>query len=279
MSTVDSVLLDRWATETKITYSQKVAKLKGKTREVYQGAKTFNFELFATEEADVGGARGQDINVTAQNASVLTATAQRLYKAYYIDDMDQAMVSFDYRNVITEKAVEAVNRAFDDTVLTAVQTAVSNSFGTNVTSLLPTANTLNYGGVVQFANALDLSDVDETERFLISGTTGYNQLIQDATFIDNFHVYNNAVSTGQIPGGQAAGFSVTKSTRVQQGSTSSYKRAVGFHKAAIGTLIAEDLSIDINWIAEKQSWLFVARMYVGSVVIDPLGIAYADITK
>lgn len=272
MATVDALFEERWSREARLEFAQMESKLKGKFNEVSDTAKTYNFQLFGHEEAKTSKARHADVEIQAQDATLIPVTAGLIYQSYMIDDWDTAQVNFDYRNVISKKAASAVWRKYDDKIITALAAS------TNSETTLPSANTLNFAGAVKMAETLDLQDVPDGNRFGVISSGAMTDLLTDSSYVNNFHFQNDAVKTGVAK--DVAGFDLIKHNRLPNGAAGSTERRCFFwHKDAVGVFTAKQFGVKIDWVPMKQGWLFTASMLVGVTIIDQKGVQYCDVTN
>lgn len=272
MATVDTLFEEKWAKEARLEFAQMESKLKGKFTEVSDKAKTYNFQLFTHEEAKTSKARHADVEITAQDATLIPVTAGLIYQSYMIDDWDTAQISFDYRNVISKKASSAVWRKYDDKIIAALAAS------TNSETTLPTANAFKFDGAVKMAETLDLQEVPDGNRFGAVSPGAMTDLLNDSTYVNNFHFRNEAVKTGVAK--DVAGFDLVKTNRLPNGAAGSTERRCFFwHKDAVGVFTAQDFKIKIDWVPHKIGWLFTASMLVGITIIDQKGVQFCDVTN
>lgn len=268
----EAAFVEKWNKEAVEIYQQTESKFAGKTTEIRDKTKTLHVPKFESTDAVSGKSRHQQVTITAQSTEDITVTATPIYKAYMIDDWDAAQSSYDYRSILSKQAANAVRRGFDDIIIAAFNAS------TNSEITLPTANTLNYAGVVKLGETLDLSEVPEEDRYLATSPGGMTDLLNDTTVINNFHFKNDAVSKGMLPG--IAGFDVFKTNRLPNGAAGSTERRVfGWHKGAVYTLIPQDFRVTISFENLHQGYALVASMMVGAKIHQQEGVQFADVTN
>jgi len=272
MSTVDVLFEESWNKEAKLEYTQMESLLKGKITEHRGPQKTHNFQLFTPTVAKTSKARHAEVEISAQDATLIPATVGLIYEAQMIDDWDAAQNSFDYRNVITKNVTAAVWKKYDDKIITALAASTSGE------TTLPTGNTFNYAAASKMAEVLDTQDVPMGDRFGLISAPAMRQLQNDSVYINNFHFKNEVVKTGIAR--DVAGFDLIKTNRLGNGAAGNTERRCYFwHKDAVGMHIAQDFKIKIDWVPTRQGYLFTASMLVGTVIIDNKGVQYCDVAN
>lgn len=275
-NTFDTVVEQKWSEEAHLVFEQKVSKFRGRTREMRANAKTGNFQVFTDTGYHTNKVRNAPIIIDAQNVQDVTVSSNLYYAARMIDRNDEALVNFDYRNVITEECVNQINHAIDDSIITALLAYSSTNQGAS----LPTAYTSNYAGMSWVAEQLDNADVPMEDRHCVLSPQGYrNELLTDSVFINNFHVYQGAIATGQIAGQDCAGLDTFWSTRLKlvSGGESGALTCYAWHKNALGLLISEDLIVSVDWVPQYLGFQFSASIQVGAVITDNTGVVAFDV--
>jgi hypothetical protein len=208
------------------------------------------------------------LNVTY---SQVTATLSDYIAAEYSDIFMQAKVNFDERRELVKVVSNAIGRRQDQLILDALTassaTSVSNDIGgtdtnMNVAKLRSAAQTLNANNVPMdgrhiIIHASSLASLLSETAVTSSDFNTVKALVQGEinTFLGfTFHVLGDRAEGGLIKDG------------------SNDRTCFAFHKDAVG--LAEGIApkTEINYVAEKTSFLIASMFSAGAVAIDDEGI-------
>jgi hypothetical protein len=208
------------------------------------------------------------LNVTY---SQVTATLSDYIAAEYSDIFMQAKVNFDERRELVKVVSNAIGRRQDQLILDALTassaTSVSNDIGgtdtnMNVAKLRSAAQTLNANNVPMdgrhiIIHASSLASLLSETAVTSSDFNTVKALVQGEinTFLGfTFHVLGDRQEGGLIKDG------------------SNDRTCFAFHKDAVG--LAEGIApkTEINYVAEKTSFLIASMFSAGAVAIDDEGI-------
>ena len=237
-----------------------------------QGAQTYTFPVFnRSGEATYGKAYGTPLNFTNSDVTKITVTAQPIYSAKLVDNLYQVYTDIDLRQAMTTQVIAEVRSAMDDVLITAL-----NASSNLVT--LPTANTFNQAGVAKLNTELNKKDVAMEGRYAVVSPEALNDLQADPNFSNNYWNQNGAVKDGIIE--QASGLRFVSSNRLPNGAGGGTQRRIfAWNKRRLGVFMPEDFQLAIEWNAERQSYQVVGKVQLAASIIDPLGVAVADITN
>ena len=271
---VDPTFTEQWYREAHLEFEQQESRLRPMVNETRFTGKTYHWPVYENESAIAGKARHADVNIITQVTKDVSATVEPIYAAYMIDDWDAARSSVDYRSVINKKAAGAIWRKYDDLVIDALNT------GQTTETTLADANQFSYNSAVSVAEVLDLNDVPSDMRYGLLSPGGCTDIQQDTTYINNFHNQNQIVRGGSqvIPG--VAGIDYVKTTRLPNGDAgATERRGFAWQKMALGVALAQDFRVTVDWVPEKQGYLFVASMVMAAKVFDDTGVVAFDVAN
>jgi|TARA_R110002049_G_scaffold187508_2_gene355765 hypothetical protein len=202
----------------------------------------------------------------------VTATMSDYNAAEYSDIFTSGKVLFDERAELVKAVSMAVGRRMDQLVIDAIDGAgtsltVANSIGGSTTNL-------NVDKVLETKKLMDQKGVPPEDRFFLCHANNMAAFLDDADVktIDTNTV--KALAQGSID--TFLGFKfIMVGDRTEGGLAvdgSSDRTCLAWHKNACGLAINMDKKTEINYIAEKSSFLVNSMFSAGSVGIDSEGI-------
>lgn len=242
---------------------------------------TVNFPSIGKGQAIV---RTPQTDVTPLNTafSTVSCTLTDYVAAEYSDIFDQQKVNFDERRELAQVVGSAIGRRQDQIILDALASASAGSSVANtvVTSGSATASDMNVGKIIAAAENLNKKNVPPTDRHLIMHASGLASLLADERAVSADYASIKALSQGGGQVGEFMGFQIhVLGDRDEGGLTidgSNDRLNFAFHKSAIGCGVGIAPKTEVNYIAEKTSFLVTSMLSMGAVAIDVDGIC--DIT-
>tara|TARA_R100000541_G_scaffold38122_1_gene45946 strand:- start:509 stop:1348 length:840 start_codon:yes stop_codon:yes gene_type:complete len=202
----------------------------------------------------------------------VTATMEDYNAAEYSDIFTSGKVLFDERAELVKAVSMAVGRRMDQLVIDAIDGAgtsltVANSIGGSTTNL-------NVDKVLETKKLMDQKGVPPEDRFFLCHANNMAAFLDDADVktIDTNTV--KALAQGSIDSFLGFKF-IMVGDRTEGGLAvdgSSDRTCLAWHKNACGLAINMDKKTEINYIAEKSSFLVNSMFSAGSVGIDGEGI-------
>ena len=139
------------------------------------------------------------------------------------------------------------------------------------------ASNLNIGKILAAKKALDAKNVPPSDRHFVIHANNLAGLLSDERAVSGDYQNLRALVAGDI--NSVLGFTFhTIGDRDEGGLplATNDRTCFAFHKSAVGCAVAMAPSTEINYIAEKTSFLVTAKLSMGAVAIDPEGIV--DVT-
>lgn len=197
-------------------------------------------------------------------ATSKSATIDTYSVGEYIDDFDALKTNVDLRSAYAESLAGAMNRAYDNAIITALDTSV----GAEILAAELSGNTLDKAGLLTIHKALNDQSVPMAERYIVCGPEAYNDVI---TSLANEVAgpFSQALVTGMLP--NAVGFNIIMSTGLSDGAASD-KKCYAFSKNAVGMAVGKDITTMVNYVPQKLSTLIASEFSGGAVVIDPKAV-------
>lgn len=221
-----------------------------------------------------GGTWVGEANTTMAHTNV-TATISTYSTGEYIDDFDALKTNVDLRGSYAASIAAAMNRAYDQTIIDALDEAHANTLASG--NKLDNVD-LTRDNLVEISRLLNSGDVPMDDRFLVIGPHALKDLMTDANIVSSdFGVISNqALSTGYIP--NLLGFNVIVSNLLSTG-TNSEVRGFAFHRDAVGMAVSKDITTLVNYVPQKLSTLIAAEFSAGAVAIDNAGIVSLEVNQ
>lgn len=208
------------------------------------------------------------LNVTY---SQVTATLSDYIAAEYSDIFMQAKVNFDERRELVKVVSSAIGRRQDQLILDALTassaTSVSNDIGGTDTNM-------NVAKLRSAAQTLNANNVPMEGRHIIIHASSLASLLSETAVTSSDFNTVKALVQGEINTFMGFTFHVlgdrTEGGLIKDGSND--RTCFAFHKDAVG--LAEGIApkTEINYIAEKTSFLIASMFSAGAVAIDDEGI-------
>ncbi len=193
----------------------------------------------------------------------------------YTDIFDQAEVNFDEKQELANVVAGAIGRRCDQIIIDAMDAST------------PLTTTVDAGasnlGIAQFIDAkVELIDqgVGSSDLYAVIEAQGLGGLLNDEKASSGDYQTIKALVNGDI--NTLSGFMVKViESRDEGGLTEAASKpdAWFYHKSAVGMAIGLDMSTEIDWIAERTSWLTNGKFKAGAVVRDEGGLVKVQYTK
>jgi len=196
-----------------------------------------------------------------------TATMENWNAPEYTDIFDQAEVNFDERNELASTIAMALGRRDDQLVIDA---AVNSG----------TTKTIAAGGVgltlakvTQASKKLNDDAVPGMDRTFVHSPAGLENLLNDSTVTNQDYNSVRLLMSGEI--NTFMGFTWKMIETRDEGGlpiAGSDRTCLAYHKAALGLAVNLDAKTEVNYIAQKTSWLCNGIYKAGAVARDAEGI-------
>lgn len=270
MATISPSFVTIFDSEVKQAY-QAARQLAGLVREKSVTGDTVKFNKLTKGVAAV---RTPQTEVTPMNLtySLVTATMTDYIASEYSDIFNQSHVSFSDRAELSSAVGNAIGRRMDQVVIDALDAATSVDVANTVAEdgTTGSASDMNTGKIRAAKAALDANNVPADNRVLLMHANSLEALLgqTSATSADFNSV--RALVDGSIS--TWLGFQVVMiGDRDEGGLTkdgSNDRLAYAFHKDALGMGVSMNQKTEINYIADKTSFLVSSMFGAGAVAID-----------
>ena len=222
----------------------------------------------------VATVRVPQTDVTPLNVgfSNVTLTLQDYNAAEYSDIFSQAKVNFDERQELVQVVAGAMGRRQDQMILDAL---AASSTSLTVANSIGGANTnMNVAKLREAKRLLDKGNVPPDGRHIIIHANGLANLLSETSVTSTDFNSVKALVQGEINTFLGFTFHVL-GDRSEGGLAidgSLDRTCFAFHKDAVGYGEGIGMRTEINYIAEKTSWLVNEVFSAGAIAIDAEGI-------
>ena len=222
----------------------------------------------------VATVRVPQTDVTPLNVgfSTVTLTLADYNAAEYSDIFSQAKVNFDERQELVQVVAGAMGRRQDQMILDALSGSstsltVANSIGGSTTNM-------NIAKLREAKRLLDKGNVPPDGRHIIIHANGLANLLSETSVTSSDFNSVKALVQGEI--NTYLGFTFHVLGDRSEGGLpidgSLDRTCYAFHKDAVGYGEGIAMRTEINYIAEKTSWLVNEVFSAGAIAIDDEGI-------
>lgn len=222
----------------------------------------------------VATVRVPQTDVTPLNVgfSSVTLTLADFNAAEYSDIFSQAKVNFDERQELVQVVAGAMGRRQDQMILDALSGSstsltVANSIGGSTTNM-------NIAKLREAKRLLDKGNVPPDGRHIIIHANGLSNLLSETSVTSSDFNSVKALVQGEI--NTYLGFTFHVLGDRSEGGLpidgSLDRTCYAFHKDAVGYGEGIAMRTEINYIAEKTSWLVNEVFSAGAIAIDDEGI-------
>jgi hypothetical protein len=204
--------------------------------------------------------------------SSVTLTLADYNAAEYSDIFSQAKVNFDERQELVQVVAGAMGRRQDQMILDAL--AASSTSLTVANSIGGSTTNMNVAKLREAKRLLDKGNVPPDGRNIIIHANGLSNLLSETSVTSSDFNSVKALVQGDINTFLGFQFHVL-GDRSEGGLAidgSLDRTCFAFHKDAVGYGEGIAMRTEINYIAEKTSWLVNEVFSAGAVAIDDEGI-------
>lgn len=218
-------------------------------------------------------------DVTPLNVSYsqVTASMSDFIAAEYSDIFSQAKVNFDERRELVQVVGNAIGRRMDQITIDALNAASGHTdVGTNVGG---TATNMNLAKLLAAKKALDAKNVPAEGRCMLIHANGLSALLDETELTSSDFATVKALAQGEI--NSFLGFKFIMLGDRDEGGLPlpSTRTNFAFHRDSVGLGVSIAQKTEINYVAEKTSFLVSSMFSAGAIAIDAEGIVKIAATE
>ena len=211
-----------------------------------------------------------------------TATLTNWNAPEYTDVFDAQDVNFDEKQELANTIAGALGRRTDQLVIDAMDASTPLT-STIATSVGGAGTNLNMAKIIKAQVSLRDQGVPNSDLFAAINALGLGGLLNDEKATSSDYQAVKALVNGDVD--TLAGFRfIILESRVEGGLTvgtagANIVDSYFFQRPAVGLAIGIDMKTEIDWIAERTSWLCNGMLKAGSVVRDEGGLVKVQYTQ
>jgi len=276
MSTqITNVFIEQFESEVHMAYQRMGSKLGGLVRKKAVKGDRTNFFKAGKGTAGTKTRHGLVPLMSIDHNSVECLLAD-YYAADYVDKLDELKINIDERRVVAQSGAAALGRKTDDLIVVSASAATANPV------IATGAAGLTQAKINTAFERFGRNDVpDDGQRYFLIPPEGWTDLL-------TINAFSSAdfVGPSELPykGGMVAkqwmSFTWIAFTGLADGAGGAAdSRCLAFHRSAIGFAMGQEVSTNVDWIAERHAHLITSSMSQGACNIDELGIQVVDILE
>jgi len=205
-----------------------------------------------------------DVTPMDVSHSLITCTLENWNAPEYTDIFDAAEVNFDEQRELAQTIAGALGRRVDQLIIDALG-AESSPAGT----ISHGSAGMTVAKVVEASKYLNDKGVPSGDRHFAVTAGGLEDLLNISTVTSSDYNSVKALMSGELNTWMGFAWHIIES-RDEGGLTVSGGTTEGFawHQSAIGLAVGIDIKTEVNYIAQKTSWLCNGVVKAGSVSRD-----------
>jgi hypothetical protein len=213
------------------------------------------------------------LNVTY---SQVTATMSDYIAAEYSDIFHQSHINFDERRELVEVVSKSIARRMDQLCIDALDASSGTGVGTNIGG---TASNMNIEKIRATAKVMNTNNVPTGDRYLLIHASQLDAMLGETEITSQDYAAVKALVRGEI--NTFMGFTIKTIGDRDEGGLPipSTRTCFAWHKDAMGYAESMAQKSEVNYIAEKTSYLVSSMFSAGSVAIDDEGIVKISCTE
>ena len=205
--------------------------------------------------------------------SLITATLSNWNAPEYTDIFDAAEVGFDEKQELAQTIAQALRRRQEQIVIDAMDAATP---GATVTAAIGGADTnMNIEKVLRASKELNDAGVpQDKDRHIMCSASGLEAMLAETQVGSSDYNSVQTLITGELNYWMGFAWHIVE-TRSEGGLTidgSDVRDGYAWHKSAVGVATGIDIKTEVNYIAQKTSWLCNGVMKCGAAIRDTDGL-------
>lgn len=209
---------------------------------------------------------GTDVTVMNTQYAEAIATLTDWIASEYTDKLDEVLVNFEERAILAANIGSAIGRRMDQMIIDALDTAYASP------GIPLNASGLTDAKMRRAMSIFDSRAVPMGQRKMLISARGKEDLMAEQRFTSKDFVEQTVITTGNLP--RLYGFDFIMIDDRDEGGlplSGGTRTCFAFDMQAVGLAIGHDQALEVNYVAEKTSWLSAQMLKAGAVVIDPAG--------
>jgi hypothetical protein len=205
--------------------------------------------------------------------SLITATLGNWNAPEYTDIFDAAEVNFDEKQELAQTIAGALYRRQEQIIIDAMDNATPGA--TVATSIGGADTNMNIEKVVEASKELNDAGVPiDQDRHIMVSADGLKAMLLETQVGSADYNSVQSLMTGTLDYWMGFHWHIIES-RDEGGLTlasGDVRQGYAWHKSAVGLATGIEIKTDVNWIAQKTSWLCNGMMKCGAAIRDTAGL-------
>ena len=205
--------------------------------------------------------------------SLITATLGNWNAPEYTDIFDAAEVNFDEKQELAHTIAGALYRRQEQLIIDAMDAATAGA--TVATSVGGADTNMNIEKVVEASKELNDAGVPiDQDRHIAVSADGLRAMLLETQVGSSDYNSVQSLMTGTLDYWMGFHWHIVES-RDEGGLTvaaGDVRQGYAWHKSAVGLATGIEIKTDVNWIAQKTSWLCNGMMKSGAAIRDTAGL-------
>jgi|TARA_R100001510_G_scaffold57705_1_gene67026 hypothetical protein len=270
---ISTAFIEEFESGVHMAYQRMGSKLRNTVRTANGVKNKTTFQKIGKGFATTKGRHGSipPMNLSHTNVSV---TLEDYFAGEWVDDLDQLRVNHDEMLVAQQSGAYALGRKTDDLILAAMDTTTS--------AHNETTNGITLAWALELMEKFGNNSVpDDGQRYVVVGWEQWSQLLD----LDEFS-RTNYVGNDELPFANAMtakrwlGFMWFPFSGLSEaGSGNVDRKCFAWHSGSIGHAIGADVSSNMQYHNDKDSYFVMNKMQMNSTLIDAEGCFELQLKK
>lgn len=235
---------------------------------------TYKFRRMGKGMAQTRGMPQTDVIPMDVSHSLQTATLENWVAPEYTDIFDAAEVNFQERTELAQTIAGALSRREDQIIIDACDGA--GAYAGTVTVAIGGANTdLNPAKLRRASRYLNAKGVPMAGRTLVHGALQLEALLGNTEATSSDFNTVKALVNGEVSSFVGFSFKMIEDRSAEEGGltiNTNTRDCYAYHTTAIGYASGIDPRTEVNYIAQKVSWLANGLLKSGAIARNTNGI-------
>lgn len=216
-----------------------------------------------------------DVTPMDVSHSLINCTLQNWNAPEYTDIFDAAEVNFDEQQELAQTIAMALGRRLDQLILDAL-----DAEGSPAGTIAHGTAGLTLAKITQASRMLNDKGVPGGDRHFAVSAIGLEDMLNSTTITSADFNNIKGLINGEIKYFMGFEWHMIE-TRTEGGLdvATNIRECFAYHKSAVGLAIGIDIKSEVNYIAQKTSWLCNGVMKAGAVSRDGDGIVSVSIDE
>ena len=270
--TISTSFIEEFESGVHMAYQRQGSKLRNTIRTANGVKNKTTFQVlgkgFATTKARHGNVAPMNLEHTNVNVTV-----EDYFAGEWIDDLDQLRINHDEMMVAQQSGAYALGRKTDELILSAMDATTNNHN--------ETTNGITLSWALGLMELFGNGDVpDDGRRYVAVGWENWSQLLD----LDEFS-RSEYVGPEQLPFANAMtaknwlGFMWFPFSGLDSINSDADRKCFAWHQDSVGHAIGADVSSNMQYHNDKDSYFVLNKMQMNSVLIDANGCYELQLKK